>query len=164
MTAAATHQTPALCHGLFTLKRRWAAPPARVFAAWTDPRLKAQWFVGPPGWQETRREMDVRPGGEERAEGQFAATGLTTRFHARYHLVEPGARLVYIYDLHLAERLHSITLASLSLQPDGAGTRLAYTEQIVFLDGEDGTALRLEGTEAHFAHIPAVLDTQELAP
>ncbi|WP_318898198.1 SRPBCC domain-containing protein [Sinorhizobium medicae] len=37
-----------LFHGTFTLKRIWAAPPHRVFDAWSDPQLKAQWFTGPP--------------------------------------------------------------------------------------------------------------------
>jgi uncharacterized protein YndB with AHSA1/START domain len=152
-----------LCHGTFTLTRDWAAAPARVFRAWTDPALKARWFAGPPGWQEERREMDVRPGGEERMEGRFTETGMTTRFHARYHLVEAGARLVYDYDLHLSDVFHSITLASLSLQPTAAGTRVAYTEQIVFLDGKDGTARRQDGTAWHFTRIAEALGLAEHA-
>lgn len=156
--------TAPICHGTFTLTRDWAAPAERVFRAWTEPALKARWFTGPPGWQEERREMDVRPGGEERTEGLIAATGLRTRFHARYHLVEPDARLVFAYDLHLSDLFHSITLASLTLTPRAGGTRAAYTEQIVFLDGSDGTAQRVEGTEEHFSAIERALGLTESAP
>lgn len=155
--------TALLAHGTFTLRRTWAAPPARVFAAWTDPKLKAQWFAGPNDWQETFREMDIRPGGEERAEGRFAGSGLTTKFRARYHLVEPGARLVFTYDLRLAEVLHSITLASLLLRPEGKGTAVAYTEQIAFLDDREAVALRQDGTEWHFARIARLLGVAEAA-
>ena len=35
---------------------------------------------------------------------------------------------------------HSVTLSSLELEAEGDGTRDSYTEQIVFLDGKDGTA------------------------
>lgn len=46
-------------HGTFTLSRVWAARPDRVFAAWSDPDLKAQWFTGPAErWTLLRRSMD----------------------------------------------------------------------------------------------------------
>lgn len=45
-------------HGTFTLRRTWNAPAQRVFEAWADPRVKAQWFTGPPDrWTLSRREM-----------------------------------------------------------------------------------------------------------
>ena len=32
-------------HSTFTLERTYAAPPATVFAAWSDPATKAKWFA-----------------------------------------------------------------------------------------------------------------------
>ena len=32
-------------HGTFTIERELPHPPARVFAAWADPKAKAQWFA-----------------------------------------------------------------------------------------------------------------------
>lgn len=142
-----------LCQGSFTLTRTWKASPARVFAAWADPAVKAQWFRGPSGWKEVRREIDVRVGGREIAEGQFAESGVTTLFDARYHVVEPDRRLIYVYDLYLSGALHSVTLASLDLEPDGDETHVSYAEQIVFMDGEDGVDMRRGGTEWHFENI-----------
>jgi uncharacterized protein YndB with AHSA1/START domain len=145
-------------HGTFAIKRVWAATPQRVFHAWTDPAMKAQWFRGPPGkWSELRRSMDFRVGGLEVAEGRFTDSGMTTLFESRYHVIEPDRRLVYVYDLRLSGELHSVTLSSLDLEPDGDRTRVSYTEQIVFMDGQDGTQMRRDGTEGHFEKIESLL-------
>jgi len=146
--------TPPLFHGTFTIKRVWAATPQRIFGAWANPEVKSQWFRGPPErWTEVRRSVDFRVGGLEVAEGRFNDSGMTTLFEARYHVIEPSCRLVYVYDLRLSGELHSVTLASLDLQADGDGTRVSYTEQIVFMDGQDGVEMRRGGTEWHFEAI-----------
>lgn len=44
------------------LTRVFAAPPDKVFRAWTEPDLIKQWFAPLP-WTTTRAETDVRPGG-----------------------------------------------------------------------------------------------------
>lgn len=143
-------------HGTFTLTRLWKASPQRVFAAWADPETKAKWFAGPrDSWTALRRELDFREGGEEIAEGRFDH-GLVSYFHARYHLIEPNSRLIFAYDMRLNDVWHSVSLATLMLQPEGAATRVTYTEQIAFLDGSDGTAKRKEGTELHFRRIEAL--------
>ncbi len=147
-----------LCHGTFNLEREWAAPPERVFRAWSDPDLKAQWFTGPEErWTLLRRSMDFRVGGAEVLEGRFNESGLVTLFQARFHVIEPAERLVYAYDLFHSGRFHSVTLSSLQLEPIVDGTRVSYTEQIVFLNGSDGTADRRHGTNFHFDMIEAVL-------
>ena len=38
------------------------APRDKLFRAWTEPKLVAQWFAPGP-WTTSRVEMDVRPGG-----------------------------------------------------------------------------------------------------
>ncbi len=152
-------------HGTFTIRRTWAATPARVFAAWADPELKAQWFTGPSDrWALIRRSMDLVRGGSEVLEGRFTESGMTTLFEARYHLVEPDQRLVYAYDLHLSGQFHSTTLASLTLAPDDARTHVVYTEQIVFIDGADGTESRRHGTGLQFDAIETVLNLDGAHP
>lgn len=147
-------------HGTFTLERVWAVPPSRVFEAWSDPQLKAQWFTGPPErWTLRRRSIDFREGGQEVLEGRFEESGLVTRFDARFHLIETDRRLVYAYDLHHGTQFHSVTLSSLLLEKEGRGTHVSYAEQIVFLDGKDGTASRRHGTELQFAAIEKVLQS-----
>ena len=41
-------------HDTFTLERTYDAAPSRVFQAWADPKQKAKWFSGPPGWKQLR--------------------------------------------------------------------------------------------------------------
>lgn len=147
-------------HGTFTLKRRWAASPERIFAAWSDPAIKAQWFTGPrEQWTLHKRSMDFRVGGREVLEGRFEQSGMLSRFDARYHVIEPNERLVYSYDLFHSGTFHSVTLSSLELAADGDETRVSYTEQIVFLNGADGTESRRHGTALQFDMIENTLQS-----
>jgi uncharacterized protein YndB with AHSA1/START domain len=132
-------------HGEFTIRRSFAASPAHVFRALTDPAAKARWFSGPDGWVALEREMDVGPGGRERAKGRWPS-GLVTTFDAVYFDVVPNERLVYTYEMHLDERKISVSLATLQLEAEGAGTRLTLTEQGAFLDGYDDAGSRENGT------------------
>ena len=116
---------PPFYHGTFTLKRVWKATPDRVFAAWSDPQIKAQSFTGPADrWTLLRRSMDFRVGGTEVLEGRFHESGTVTLFEARFHVIETAQRLVYSYDLHHSGRFHSVTLSSLELVAEGTATRV----------------------------------------
>lgn len=147
-----------LCHGNFTLQRTWAAAPERIFSGWSDPALRAQWSGGPPGrWTGLRRSLDFRTGGSETIEGRINDSGVLTYYEARIHLVEPGQRLLWTYDLHLSASFHSITLASLVLEAAGGRTRATYTEQITFLSDHDGTADRQRDIEQELTALEGVL-------
>ncbi len=147
-----------LFHGSFTITKQWAAAPEKVFDYWADPALKAQWFSGPPGlWSELKRSMDFRRGGEDVLEGRFNMGGLVSLYEARYHFIAPPSRLVYSYDMHLNGAPHSSSLASIAYEADGQGTKVTYTEQIVFLDGLDNTLSRRGGTEWQLMRIEGLL-------
>jgi uncharacterized protein YndB with AHSA1/START domain len=45
-----------------TIKRRFKAPPEKVYSAWTDPQKLTQW-MGPIGTKTVQAESDVRVGG-----------------------------------------------------------------------------------------------------
>ncbi len=148
-------------HGQFTITRDYAAAPARVYAAWADGETKARWFVGPNDWAVVERRLDFRVGGEEVLHGRFATSGMDTLFTARYHLIEPDARLVYVYDMHVGPRHHSVSLATVEFLARGEGTTLRFTEQVVFVDGTpsaEGTPSRERGTAAHLDRIATVID------
>lgn len=151
-------RAPHVIHGTFTIERRFEAPVARAFAAWTDIEIKAQWFIGPPDvWTLKERALDFRVGGRELLRGELAS-GITTAFSARYHAIVPNERLVYAYDMHRGEQHLSVSLATVELRATaGGGTHMTFTEQAAFLDGEDGTKSRQAGTAAHFDRLPAVL-------
>jgi uncharacterized protein YndB with AHSA1/START domain len=148
---------PNTAHATFTVERRFDAAPARVFRALTDPEAKARWFTGPPDqWTPLVREMDARVGGIERVSGQFAG-GPVSSFEARYLDIVADRRLVYSYVMHLDDRKISVSLATVELAPDGAGTRLRMTEQGVFLDGYDDAGKREHGTRALLDQLGAFL-------
>jgi uncharacterized protein YndB with AHSA1/START domain len=156
--------TPPVVHGSFTLQRTFGAPVARVFATWSDVETKARWFIGPPDtWTLRERSLDFRVGGSEVLVGEHAS-GSVTRFVARYHVIVPDERLVYAYDMYVGTRHLSVSLATVELTAAaGGGTRMAFTEQAAFLDGEDGTRSRERGTDAHFDRLAPVLgDRREL--
>jgi uncharacterized protein YndB with AHSA1/START domain len=143
-------------HASFAIERAYDASPAEVFQAWADPAAKAQWFVGPAGWNATRRELDFRVGGRERLSGTFPG-GQSTDYDARYWDIVPSERIVFTYGMHLDDKRISVSLATVSLKPAGAGTRLTFTEQAVFLDGFVDGGGRERGTRAHLDRLETVL-------
>ncbi len=76
------------------LTRAFAAPPAALFRAWTDPEIIARWW-GPRDWQTTVYQMDVRPGGIWHY-CMRAGDGQESWGRATYREVTPPERLSYI--------------------------------------------------------------------
>lgn len=146
-------------HGQFTLDRTYPQPPARVFRAWSDPASKAAWFHGPAEWDSEPGTLDFREGGRERLRGGPRGGPLHT-MDARYHDIVPNQRIVYTYDLYLGESRMSVSLVTVTFRPLGSGTRLSFTEQVVFVDGHDGVASREEGTSGLLGALGQHLDAQ----
>jgi uncharacterized protein YndB with AHSA1/START domain len=132
-------------HATFTLERTYPAAPARVFAAWADPAAKQRWFSGPEEWGPAEHELDFRVGGREVNRGGPPG-GPVHRYEARFYDIVPDERIVSAYEMHLDGTRISVSLATVELKPEGAGTRLVYTEQGAFLDGYDVPADRERGT------------------
>src|ERR1700722_12907351 len=129
-------------HGVFHLERTYDATPEQVYKALSDEAAKNRWFYGPQGWRPIERFMDFRVGGRERAKGRFEG-GVTTTFDAIYHDIVPRERIVYTYEMHLDDRKISVSLATLQIEPAGAGrTKLKVSEQGAFLDGYDDAGSR----------------------
>ncbi len=130
-------------HATFVVERTYDAPPARVFAAWSEPAAKARWFADPddPG---AEWEMDFRVGGREISRGG-PPDGPVYAFEGRYQDIVPNERIVYTYDMYLDPARISVSLATVELKPAGSGTRLVFTEQGAFLDGLDTPAQREQG-------------------
>jgi uncharacterized protein YndB with AHSA1/START domain len=133
-------------HGAFHLERTYDATVEQVYQALSDETAKSRWFFGPQGWRFIERGMDFHVGGRERVKGSFEG-GVTTTFDAIYHDIVPHERIVYTYEMHLDERKISVSLATLEIEPAGAGrTKLKVCEQGAFLDGYDDAGSRERGT------------------
>ena len=62
------------------------AAPARVFAAWTDPKQFAEWF-GPHGMKNTHCRFDLRVGGTWELTGE--GLGTKRAISGRYLAIDP---------------------------------------------------------------------------
>lgn len=128
----------------FEIVRSYKASPERVFDAWADPVKKRRWFVEGENWAIDSYEVAFREGGYERSRFRFKDGPVITN-DTIFHDIVPGRRIVSSYDMTMAGRRFSVSLATLELEPSGSGTRLRYTEQAAFFDDPDGPRLRREG-------------------
>lgn len=148
-----------LFFGAFTVERRYAAAPERVFRAFTDPESKQRWMGCEEVPAPVIEQLDFRVGGREisRGGGEGGAEHL---FEGTYLDIVEGRRFVFTFVMHVGERKLSASIASVEVLADGAGTRLIFNEQGVYL-GEDGWAEREEGTTQGMNQLAAWLDEQE---
>ena len=131
-------------HATFTIERVYDAAPARVFKAFADPVAKRRWFVEGEGWEVEAFTVDFRVGGEERSRFRFRG-GPLVRNDTVYLDIVPDRRIVIAYSMTVGDNRISASLATTQFEPEGAGTRLAFTEQGAFLDGYDDAGKREEG-------------------
>ena len=146
-------------HASFSVERSYPVPPSRVFAAFADPDLKAQWFRGPDGWEPTTRELDFREGGREVTAGHVPGDW-SSRFEATYHVVAADEQIVYTYVMFHNDLRLSVSVASIELEPvdGGAATRLTFTEQGAYLEGgEEANKDREQGTRLLLEQVAGVL-------
>jgi uncharacterized protein YndB with AHSA1/START domain len=113
-----------------TLKRRLHAPPAKVYAAWTEPEKLAHWF-GPaqtvPG--SVHAEMDVRVGGRFRVSFK-TENGEYNEVGGVYREVMPNEKLVFSWAWHTTPERES--LVTILTKSDGEGTMLTLTHEQFF--------------------------------
>jgi uncharacterized protein YndB with AHSA1/START domain len=112
-----------------TFKRRLNAPPAKVYAAWTDPEKIVHWFGradATPGSMQA--EIDPRIGGRFRV--RFNTEDEYYEVGGIYREVVPNQRLVFSWAWHSTpERESQVTV---TLQPDGDGTLLTVHHEQLF--------------------------------
>jgi uncharacterized protein YndB with AHSA1/START domain len=143
-------------HATFVVDRSYDASVERVYAAFSDPASKARWFVGPDNWDKSDHKLDFKVGGRESVSGGPPG-GPIHYYSALLWDIVPNERIVSTYEMHMDEVRISVSLATLQLKPQGAGTRIVYTEQGAFLDGYDDAGQREHGTRALFDQLEAAL-------
>ncbi|WP_274651175.1 SRPBCC family protein [Paenibacillus humicola] len=136
----------------FVIERVYKASPPQVFASWSDPELKAQWFSKPD-------TFDFRVGGQEKSQGGPPGGPVFT-FDARYQDIVPKERIVYTYTLDMDETRLSVSVTTVEFKSEGAGTKLIFTEQGIFLDGHDTSAQREHGTKEMLDKLGELLENR----
>jgi uncharacterized protein YndB with AHSA1/START domain len=134
-------------HASFTLERRYDAPVARVFRAFSDPATKRRWFAEGEGFQVQDYALDFRVGGNEVT--RFSTEhGMFIRNDTSFLDIVKEARIVIAYSMSMDDRPFSASLATFQFLGEGEGTLLRMTEQGAWFQGGDGPALREWGTRS----------------
>jgi uncharacterized protein YndB with AHSA1/START domain len=111
-----------------TIKRRFNAPPAKVFAAWTDPEKVKRW-MGPGEVKVLATEGDARTGGRFRCLMQ-APNGEHHDVSGVYREVIPNEKLVFTWAWKSTPERES--LVTVTVKPDGDGTLMTLTHEQFF--------------------------------
>ena len=144
-------------HGTFVVERTYDHPVEKVWAAWADGELKAQWF-GAPGENNRAQVFEFRQGGRESLKTRIH-DGRTIAFDVLYQDIVPNNRILYNYDMHVDGRKISVSLAALEFSPQVSNrTHLRLTEYGLFLDGLDNVGLRKQGTLGLMEQLAEFLD------
>ena len=113
----------------------FAATPAKVFQAWTDPTIVRKWF-GPRPNSLHSASIDLRPGGVWRfleSKGGEKSMG----FEGKYLVIEPDQRLVF-------------TWSQVITHTNGERRSTPYSQvEIIFTPKGKGTDVRLVHSAIH---------------
>jgi len=146
----------------FQIEKLFPQPKERVFAALQDPTKKRRWFAEGDGFELQSYELDFRVGGFERT--FFRPKGGPPMTQEAYYFdIIPNERIVFAYSMTIAgaplsASLGTMELSSTELDSGKLGTRLLYTEHTAYLDGNDGSVSRREGTEQLFVALARELE------
>ena len=132
-----------------TLKRRFKAPPSRVYAAWTQARQLAHWF-GPANATIREAEAEARVGGCFRL--VFMADGEEFDLSGVYREVVPNEKLVITWAWRRAPERES--LVTVTFRKEGDGTLLTLHHEQFFDEPsrdlhQQGWAVCLDTLETH---------------
>ena len=110
-----------------TIKRRFNAPPEKVYAAWTDPEKLARW-MGPAGTKSVQAECDLRVGGRYAIkmimpDDEHNVSGV-------YREVVPNEKIVFTWAWRSTPERES--LVTVTFKKDGDGTIMTLLHEQFF--------------------------------
>jgi len=122
------------------MKRTFAAPREKVFAAWTDPKALAKWFAPNEQFETRIPKFELRVGGAYRIEMQLGDKNNVVT--GTYREIRPPERLVFTWKWETAPTAADAgdTLVTLVFVSRGGQTELTLTHE------------RLASAEARDAH------------
>jgi Uncharacterized conserved protein len=141
-----------------TLTREYAAPPERIWRAWTDAKALKQWW-SPPGESVSVAELDVRAGGRFRI-CFGGADGNAHECAGTYKEVVRAGKLVFTWTWPRTTPERE-SLVTILFKAKGRGTELVFRHERFFDekvrdDHKRGWSKLLEGLELYLAQpVPA---------
>lgn len=149
----------------FVIDREFAAAPARVYAAFADPRTKQRWFAEGQTHDIEHYAMQFETGGREQARYRLRPgtpfPGVVLEADGVILDIEPERRIVIASTMAIGGRRISASLQTFEFTAAGSGnTRLLFTHQAAFFEGADGPDMRRAGWEQLFGQLQATLAGQ----
>jgi uncharacterized protein YndB with AHSA1/START domain len=120
------------------IRRTFAAPRAKVFAAWTEREKLERWMCRDvPTHEPKYTELDLRPGGRYVIEIPVPKEGFTYRGHGVFQEVKPPERLVFTWGWQKvplgkgkSEELQKTeSLVTVELFERGKSTEMVFTHE-----------------------------------
>ena len=111
------------------VQRRFAAPPERVFDAWTKADVLRDWWSAMPNMSPGTIDVDLREGGRYRME-MVADDGAVHTAAGEYREIRRPERVVYTWSwegIDDAMRGSANTLVEVDFARDGDGTLVTLT-------------------------------------
>lgn len=139
------------------LTANFRAPPDKVFAAWTEPRLLEKWFFAEAGYRTHDVVVELAPLGAY----QLVITpgdGESTRIHGNYVQVEPGERLVYTWTGACADEQYWTMVDAVFEPTEDGGTRVRLSHGVFRTDAD--RAMHEQGWFACISALNGLLDSE----
>jgi uncharacterized protein YndB with AHSA1/START domain len=134
-----------------TIKRRFSAPPEKVYAAWIDPAKMSRW-LGPPDVIKVNTTTDVTVGG--RYTIQMIVPSDEHNVSGVYREIVPNRKLVFTWAWRSTPERES--LVTVTFTPDGDGTLMTLHHEQFFDEAardnhEKGWTVIMDRLDALFA-------------
>jgi uncharacterized protein YndB with AHSA1/START domain len=111
-------------HATFHIERAYDAAPARVFHAFTDQEARSRWFFQVGAWTLHRHSGgETAVGAAESSAFSPPGADVVITNDSLYMDVVPDERLVFAYQMTVAGKPISASLATVEFRAEGQGTR-----------------------------------------
>jgi uncharacterized protein YndB with AHSA1/START domain len=112
------------------IRRRVAAPPERVFQAWTTPEHLQRWFFPSiDGEAVPRAEVDLRVGGRYRITMHAPDGDIAAMVGGTYYEVQPSEKLVFSWTWEAPQPETPETLVTVELRQVQGETEIIITHE-----------------------------------
>jgi uncharacterized protein YndB with AHSA1/START domain len=123
-----------MAHRTSTLEKVFSVKPEKVFAAWRDVEMRAEWNSPSDEVEIRMEEADFREGGRDVSlclvEGHEVAHVTST-----YHEIVDNQRIIFTEAIRGDDVMQGVSLVSVGFYEEGASTRMTVTLQTVAVDG-----------------------------